>query len=122
MNHRLCLPKRVIMATPTKEDLKPKMGPELEPHQIILRPLVTEKGTHQSTNEHQNAYSFEVNLWATKTQIKHAVQELFNVRVLAVRTALRLGKRRRYRWKFGKLSNWKKAVVKLHAEDKIEFF
>jgi large subunit ribosomal protein L23 len=113
------------MATSTKEDRKPKkatMGPELEPHQIILRPLVTEKGTHQSTNEHQNAYSFEVNLWATKTQIKHAVQELFNVRVLGVRTALRLGKRRRYRWKFGKLSNWKKAVVKLHAEDKIEFF
>jgi large subunit ribosomal protein L23 len=112
------------MATPTKPT-KPKkqtMGPELEPHQIILRPLVTEKGTHQSTNEHHNAYSFEVNLWANKAQIKHAVQELFNVRVLAVRTQLRLGKRRRYRWKYGKLSNWKKAVVKLHAEDKIEFF
>jgi hypothetical protein len=34
------------------------LGPKLEPHQIILAPLVTEKGTHQSTNEHQNAYSF----------------------------------------------------------------
>ena len=55
---------------------------DLEPHQIILAPLVTEKGTHQSTNEHHNAYSFVVNLWANKTQIKHAVQELFNVRVL----------------------------------------
>ena len=42
---------------------------------------MTEKGTHQSTNEHHNAYSFQVNLWANKTQIKHAVQELFNVRV-----------------------------------------
>jgi large subunit ribosomal protein L23 len=101
---------------------KTTMGPDLEPHQVILRPLVTEKGTHQSTSEYHNAYSFEVNLWANKTQIKHAVQELFNVRVLGVRTQLRLGKRRRYRWKFGKLSNWKKAVVKLHAEDKIEFF
>ncbi len=122
------------MATPTKTTkpaatkpakttpVKTMMGPALEPYQIILRPLVTEKGTHQSTNEHQNAYSFEVNLWANKTQIKHAVQELFNVRVLSVRTQLRLGKRRRYRWKFGKLSNWKKAVVKLHADDKIEFF
>jgi large subunit ribosomal protein L23 len=112
------------MAPPAKTQAprKTTMGPQLEPHQIILRPLVTEKGTHQSTNEHHNAYSFEVNLWANKAQIKHAVQELFNVRVLAVRTQLRLGKRRRYRWKFGKLSNWKKAIVKLHAEDKIEFF
>jgi len=112
------------MATPakTKKPSKQAMGPELEPYQVILRPLVTEKGTHQSTNEHQNAYSFEVNLWANKIQIKHAVQELFNVRVLSVRTQLRLGKRRRYRWKFGKLSNWKKAIVKLHPEDKIEFF
>src|SRR5205823_14209612 len=90
------------------------MGPELEPHQIILRPMVTEKGTHQSTNEHQNAYSFEVNLWANKTQIKHAVQELFNVRVLGVRTQLRLGKRRRSRrGVYGKVSDWYKAVVKL---------
>src|SRR3977135_1810729 len=109
------------MATPTKPT-KTTMGPVLEPHQIVLRPLVTEKGTHQSTNEHQNAYSFEVNLWANKSQIKHAVQELFNVRVLAVRTQLRLRRGRRYRWKYGKLSNWKKAIVKLHSEDKIEFY
>ena len=97
-------------------------GLDLRPYQVILRPLVTEKGTHQSTNEHHNAYSFVVNLWANKTQIKQAVQELFNVRVLAVRTALRLGKHRKYRYKPGKLSNWKKAVVKLHPDDKIEFY
>jgi large subunit ribosomal protein L23 len=105
-----------------KKEPKTTFGPELEPHQIILAPLVTEKGTHQSTNEHHNAYSFVVNLWANKTQIKHAVQELFNVRVLGVRTQLRLGKHRRYRFKQGKLSNWKKAIVKLHADDKIEFY
>ncbi len=101
---------------------KPTFGPKLESHQIILAPLVTEKGTHQSTNEHHNAYSFVVNLWANKTQIKRAVEDLFNVRVLAVRTQLRLGKHRRYRFKKGKLSNWKKAIVKLHADDKIEFY
>jgi large subunit ribosomal protein L23 len=105
------------MATKTRN-----YGPKLEPHQVILGPLVTEKGTHQSTNEHHNAYAFQVNLWATKPEIKKAVEELFNVRVEAVRTQLRLGKRRRYRWKFGKLSNWKKAIVKLHKDDKIEFF
>ncbi len=109
------------MARPVAEK-KRTFGPDLEAHQVVLAPLVTEKGTHQSTNEHQNAYSFQVNLWANKDQIKRAVQELFNVRVLKVRTQLRLGKRRRYRFTLGKLSNWKKAIVKLHPEDKIEFF
>src|SRR3954469_25890093 len=108
-------------AKPAKP-VKTTRGPKLEPHQIVLRPLVTEKGTHQSTNEHHNAYSFEVNPWATKDQIKKAVQELFNVRVLRVRTQNRMGKSRRYRFRVGKLANWKKAVVKLHAEDRIEFF
>ena len=98
------------------------MGPKLEPHQVILTPLVTEKGTHQSTHQHHNAYSFQVNLWATKIEIKKAVEELFNVRVEKVRTQLRLGKKRRYRFRVGRLSNWKKAIVKLHPEDKIEFF
>jgi large subunit ribosomal protein L23 len=97
-------------------------GPRLEPHQIILSPLVTEKGTHQSTHKNHNAYAFQVNLWATKPEIKKAVEELFSVRVMGVRTQLRLGKQRRYRNRFGKLSNWKKAIVKLHPDDKIEFF
>jgi large subunit ribosomal protein L23 len=98
------------------------MGPKLEPHQVILSPLVTEKGTHQSNKQHHNAYAFQVNLWATKIEIKKAVQELFHVRVEKVRTQLRLGKKRRYRFRQGKLSNWKKAIVKLHPDDKIEFF
>ena len=97
-------------------------GPKLAPHQIILRPLITEKGTHQSTHQNHNAYSFQVNLWSTKDQIKAAVEELFNVRVLKVRTQMRLGKHRRYRFKVGRLSNWKKAIVKLHPDHKIEFF
>ncbi len=96
------------------------IGPKLEMHQVLLRPLVTEKGTHQS-NRH-NAYPFQVSLWADKTQIKAAVQEFFNVRVTAVRTQTRLGKQRRYRNKMGRLPSWKKAIVTLHSEDKIEFF
>jgi large subunit ribosomal protein L23 len=105
------------MAT-TKKD-KPR-GPQLDVHQVILRPLVTEKGTHQFTRH--NAYPFEVNPWADKEQIKAAVQELFGVRVKKVRTQNRLGKKRRYRFKMGRLSNWKKAIVTLHEEDRIEFF
>ena len=56
-----------------------RSGPELEPYQVILRPLITEKATHLS--EQHNAYTFEVNPLATKTEIKQAVEELFNVRV-----------------------------------------
>jgi large subunit ribosomal protein L23 len=44
------------------------------------------------------------------------------VRVLKVRTLMRIGKKRRYRFRMGRLSNWKKAVVTLHEEDRIEFF
>jgi large subunit ribosomal protein L23 len=99
---------------------EPKRGPKLESYQVVLRPLITEKGTHQFT--HHNAYPFEVNLWATKDQIKAAVQELFGVRVHKVRTQTRLGKSRRYRFRVGKLPSWKKAIVTLHEEDRIEFF
>ena len=95
-------------------------GPKLEAHQVLVRPLVTEKGTHQFT--HRNAYPFEVNPWATKIEIKAAVEELFGVRVEKVRTQNRLGKHRRYRNRMGTLPNWKKAIVSLHPEDKIEFF
>ena len=96
-------------------------GPKLEPHQVIIRPIITEKGTHQST--HRNAYTFEVNQWATKDEIKAACEELFTVRVEKVRTQNRPGKKRRFRFRVGKLSNWKKAIVTLKPDSPtIEFF
>jgi large subunit ribosomal protein L23 len=95
-------------------------GIELRPYQIVLRPLVTEKGTHQSTR--YNAYTFMVNPLATKPQIAAAVKELFNVRVEAVRTQNRKGKVARSRSGVGKQSDWKKAIVTLNEEDKIDFF
>jgi large subunit ribosomal protein L23 len=95
-------------------------GLDLRPYQVVLRPLVTEKGTHQSTR--YNAYAFQVNPIATKTQIKSAVEELFSVRVEAVRTLNRKGKTRRFRQLEGTLPSWKKAIVTLHTDDKIEFF
>ncbi len=96
------------------------MGPDLEPHQIVYRPLITEKGTHQSTRH--NAYCFEVNALASKEQIKLAVEDLFSVRVEAVRTQNRLGKTKRFRNRPGKLADWKKAIVTLHEDDRLEFF
>lgn len=95
-------------------------GLDLRPHQIVLRPLVTEKGTHASTK--RNAYTFMVHMLADKTQIAAAVQELFNVRVDKVRTQVRKGKAVRFRNRLGQQSDWKKAVVTLNADDKIDFF
>src|SRR5947209_13431170 len=96
-------------------------GPKLEAHQIILRPIVTEKATHQS--QHRRAYPFEVNPWASKDDIRAAVEELFGVRVEKVRTQNRQGKVRRYRFRMGRLVHWKKAVVTLRVDSPaIEFF
>ena len=97
-----------------------KTSLELEPHQILLRPLVTEKGMHRSTRH--NAYSFEVNKLATKTDIRRAVEELFDVKVEKVHIQNRKGKPRRTRQRFGYTNDWKKAIVKLNEEHNIEFF
>ena len=94
--------------------------PTMDPHRVVLRPLVTEKGTHQS--ERYNAYAFEVASRATKLDIRNAVEALWNVRVVDVRTQTRKGKPRRTRLKMGHTGDWKKAIVELHAEDKISFF
>ncbi len=93
---------------------------QLEPYQVVLRPIVTEKGYQQA--EHQNIYFFEVNKLANKKQIKESVEFLFDVRVLEVRTQNRKGKQRRYRRDMGQMRSWKKAMIKLHPEDKINYF
>jgi large subunit ribosomal protein L23 len=113
-------PKRLRKFNKAKVPKPGKPNLDLEAYQILLRPLVTEKGTHQSTRH--NAYGFEVHPAATKTQIRAAVETMFPVRVAAVRTQNRLGKSRRYRARIGKLPDWKKAIVTLHPDDKIEFF
>jgi large subunit ribosomal protein L23 len=95
-------------------------GIKLASHQVIRRPLVTEKGTHLS--ERLNTYSFEVHPLASKTDIKQAVQQLWDVRVVDVRTQTRLGKPRRHKMMVGHTRSWKKAIVKLHDEDRIAFF
>ncbi len=101
-----------------KTDQQAKL--QLEPHQVLLRPLVTEKSVRQS--ERTNAYAFEVNPLATKQDIRRAVEELFNVKVVDVRTQNRRGKPRRRGFRFGYTKNWKKAIVTLHEEHRIELF
>jgi len=85
---------------------------------IIKEVLLTEKGTRLS--EEQNKYLFRVSKEANKVEIKRAVEELFSVRVMAVNTMCRKGKKKRQRTaQFGTTAAWKRAVVTLHAEDSI---
>ena len=98
----------------------PKLNPNLAPHQVIIRPLVTEKGMHRANRN--NAYAFEVATAASKADVRHAIEELFHVRVSKVAVQNRLGKMRRSRMRRGSTKPWKKAIVTLNAEDKITLF
>ena len=87
---------------------------------VIIKPLITEKTTHQQAT--RNAYAFKVATWANKPQIKHAVEKLYDVKVVDVRTMNRKGKPRRSRYKMAKTSNWKRAIVVLDENSRIELF
>lgn len=92
----------------------------MDHYNIIIRPLVTEQGTHLASTK--GAYSFEVNKKANKIQIKDAVEKIYNVKVRKVRTANHKGKHRRKGRTFGTTSSWKKAVVFLKPDYHIDLF
>ncbi|MEX2174246.1 MAG: 50S ribosomal protein L23 [Pirellulaceae bacterium] len=94
--------------------------PRLRSYQVILRPLVTEKGMHRSTRNNQ--YAFEVNPDATKLDVRRAVEDLFSVKVEKVRTQNRRGKHRKHKFKQGQTKSWKRAIVTLNEEHRIDFF
>jgi large subunit ribosomal protein L23 len=89
-------------------------------YSIVVRPLVTEKGTWQAQT--RNAYAFEVVPEANKAQIKQAIEKIYGVKVLEVRTASRKGKPRRTRMTWSTTRHWKKAVVVLHPDHHIDLF
>ncbi len=100
-------------------------------YNIIRRPLVTEKGTHQSQFSfgatrsmpaRGGAYAFEVHPDASKPMIRQAIEKLYNVKVSSVRTSTRQGKSRRVRFKTGQTKDWKKAVVVLREGYHIDLF
>lgn len=91
-----------------------------EPQKIIRRPLITEKSTRQKDDARQ--YAFEVRRDANKIEIQSAVERLFKVKVLQVRTVNVLGKLKRLGRRYGKRPDWKKAIVTLREEDRIDFF
>ncbi|NLG68280.1 MAG: 50S ribosomal protein L23 [Firmicutes bacterium] len=87
---------------------------------VLVRPLVTEKSTRLMSET--NAYAFQVAPDATKTQIRQAVEQIFNVRVLDVRTMWVRGKQRRMGRFTGRRPDWKKAIVKLAPGQRIPIF
>jgi large subunit ribosomal protein L23 len=88
-------------------------------YQVIDRILLTEKGTRLS--EEENKYIFRVNPDANKMEIKQAVEELFKVKVVAVNTMKRQGKKKRERTaNFGQTAGWKRAVVTLAEGNSID--
>ena len=103
------------------------------PEQIIKRPLLTEKGTRlkETGGQEEGALDpetlksqllFEVARDANKVEIRHAVQKLWNVDVLAVRTSIVRGKEKRMGRFLGRRSSWKKAVVTIAPGQNVEFF
>ncbi len=92
----------------------------MEPYQTILRPIVTEKGT--TLKDENNQIIFEVDPRSNKSEIKKAVEKLFKVKVVAVHTQNRLGKRKRLGRTVGRRKNWKKAIVTLKKGDRVEYF
>lgn len=91
-----------------------------DPYRILKRPIITEKST--VAKDDFNKVSFRVDLTATKHEIKSAVEEIFRVTVLEVRTMRLKGKAKRFGRSFGRRPDWKKAVITLKEGDKIEFF
>ena len=88
--------------------------------QIIKRPVITEKSTIE--RETRNIVTFAVAPDANKVEIKEAIEKLFDVTVLEVRTLRMLGKMRRVGLHSGRKPSWKKARVRLREGDSIEFF
>ncbi len=91
-----------------------------DPRDVVRRALITEKGT--VLREARQQYLFEVQRDANKIDIKRAVETIFNVKVASVRTQLVHGKVRRQGRFSGRRNDWKKAIVTLLPDHKIDLF
>ena len=89
-------------------------------HDLILAPVVSEKSYDLTENE--NTYTFEVDPRSNKEEIRDAIEEIFDVRVLRVNTRNRQGKRKRSGYTFGKRKTVKRAIVKIAEGDSIDLF
>ena len=91
----------------------------MNPRTVIVRPIVSEKSYALLA---ANKYTFRVHDRAHKTQIRQAVEEIFGVRVQDVRTMSVKSKPKKRGYTAGRSRSWKKSVVELHPDDRIELF
>jgi large subunit ribosomal protein L23 len=91
----------------------------MDSRSVIIHPIVSEKSYALLT---ANKYTFRIHPDAHKTQVRQAVEEIFNVRVQDVRTMSVKSKPKRRGYTFGRTRQWKKAIVQLHPDDTIELF
>ena len=89
-------------------------------YNIIIEPIITEKSNTQKEEAQQ--VTFKVPLWATKIQIREAVEKVFEKKVLDVKTIKVKGKVKRLGRHTGKRADWKKAIIKLSPGERIDFF
>jgi large subunit ribosomal protein L23 len=94
------------------------MGVHLDAYQVIKSPIITEKMA-KATEQH-NTWAFQVNLASNKIQIRQAVESIWDVKVLSVKTMVRKGKPRRVGREWCHQADWKRALVRLRPEDRIE--
>ena len=91
----------------------------MNPRTVIIRPIVSEKSYALLS---ANKYTFRIHDRAHKTQVRQAVEAIWGVRVVDVRTARVKSKPKRRGYTSGRTRAWKKAVVELHPDDHIELF
>lgn len=96
------------------------MGEILNPHDLIVRPLMTEKSTF--LREEENKVCFVVRRDANRKSIRQAVEDTLNVKVKRVNVLNMVGKTKRLNRFVGKRADWKKAIVTLEKDEKIDFF
>ena len=97
-----------------------EIGFELRNHEVLRRPIITEKTTYLSGR--RNCFAFLVDNSATKQSVKEAVEAHWSVRVISVRIQNRVGKSRRFKTIVGETSPSKRALVTLHEDDRISLF
>jgi len=91
----------------------------VNPRSVVIRPIVSEKSYALLS---ANKYTFRVDDRAHKTQVRQAIEQIFNVRVRDVRTMSVKSKPKRRGYTAGRTRAWKKAIVELHPDDHIELF
>jgi large subunit ribosomal protein L23 len=92
----------------------------VEAHQILIRPIITERAT--VLTERFNQFVFQVEKKANKYQIRNAVETVYGVKVKKVATMVVPGKTKRLGATSGKRPNWKKAIITLQQGENIDFF